>query len=115
MNTPLMLSLELPIGLAASAAVLYTLSTPLKETIEQICPNEQAARFWLTYTRIMLVIAPLILVLIVDMMTNFASPIDSLRMTLLATLGGLLIGLHRVGLKLGRFVVTPTSEKERPS
>ena len=50
MNTPLMLSLELLIGLAASAAVLYTLSIPLKETLEQICPNAQAARFWLTYT-----------------------------------------------------------------
>lgn len=73
----------------------------------RICPDEQAALFWLSYTKVMLMIAPLLLVLMVNMFSHFSDPMDSLRLALIAALGGLLIGLHSIGRRLGQFVATP--------
>ena len=64
MNVYLLLLLEMLISVAASMVVLRALTTPLLRTLEHICPDEQSAGFWLSYTRVMLVIAPLILVLV---------------------------------------------------
>lgn len=55
----------------------------------------------------MLMIAPLLLVLTVDMFTDFSDPMDSLRVALMAALGGLLIGLYSIGKRLGQFVTIP--------
>jgi hypothetical protein len=49
----------------------------------------------------------LLLVLTVEMFTHFGDPIDSLRLALMAALGGLLIGLYSIGKRLGQFVATP--------
>ena len=73
----------------------------------RICPDEQAAAFWLSYTKVMLMIAPLLLVLIVDMFAHFSNPLDTLRLALTAALGGLLIGLRSIGKRLGQFVKVP--------
>ncbi|HNI73548.1 MAG TPA: hypothetical protein PLX65_08480, partial [Accumulibacter sp.] len=72
-----------------------------------ICPDEESAGFWLSYTQVMLVIAPLMLVLLIDLFSRYSTPQDSLRMALLATLGGLLAGLSLVGSRLGRFIAVP--------
>ncbi|MCE1243514.1 hypothetical protein [Oryzomicrobium sp.] len=92
------------ISVAVSGAVLRVLSGPLMNVLCRVCPDEQAATFWLSYTKVMLVIAPLLFVLLVDMFTRVGTPLDSLRFTLMATLGGLLIGLHVIGKRLGQFV-----------
>lgn len=107
MNPYLLLMLETLISVAASLVVLRILTTPLVRTLERICPDEQSAGFWLRYTQVMLVIAPLILVLLVDWLSRHSDPLDSLRMALLAALGGLLIGMYLVGSRLGRFVAIP--------
>ncbi len=107
MNTYLLLLLELLISIAASLAVLRLLATPLVRTLGRICPDEESAGFWLSYTQVMLVIGPLLLVLLMDLFARFSTPQDSLRMALLATLGGLLAGLHLIGSKLGRFIPSP--------
>ena len=59
----------------------------------------------------MLVIAPLLLVLVVDLFSNLSNPLDSLRLALIAALGGLLAGLYTVGKRLGQFVVTPAKTR----
>lgn len=107
MNAYLLLPAELVISIAASLAVLHVLASPLVNTLARICPDEQAAAFWLSYTKVMLMIAPLLLVLIMDLMTHFRDPMDSLRLALIAALGGLLIGMHSIGRRLGRFIVMP--------
>ena len=107
MNAYLLLLLEMLISISASIVVLRVLTTPLLRTLEHICPDEQAATFWLSYTRVMLVIAPLILVLIMDSFSRYGNPLDSLRMTVLAALGGLLVGMHLLGRRLGRFIRLP--------
>lgn len=95
------------ISVAVSFAVLHVLSNPLMNILSRICPDEQAAAFWLSYTKVMLMIAPLLLVLVVDMYAHFINPLDSVRLSLVAALGGLLIGLHSIGKRLGQFVKVP--------
>jgi len=107
MNTYLLLLLELLISVAASLLVLRILANPLIRTLGRICPDEESAGFWLSYTQVMLVIAPLILVLLMDLFSRYGTPQDSLRLALLATLSGLLAGLHLIGSRLGRFVTLP--------
>lgn len=107
MTTYFVLLAELLISAAASLAVLHVLSGPLVNLLGRICPDEQAAVFWQSYTKIMLMIAPLLMVLITDMFTHFRDPMDHLRLALMAILIGLLVGMHSIGKRLGRFVVTP--------
>lgn len=107
MNTYLLLLLELLVSIGASLLVLRILTKPLIKTLGRICPDEESAGFWLNYTQVMLVIAPLILVLLVDIFSRYSTPQDSLRMALLATLVGLLAGLRLIGSRLGRFITVP--------
>lgn len=107
MNAYLLLCVEALTSIAISLAVLYVLSQPLLDILARICPDEQAAAFWLSYTKLMLMIAPLLLVLAVDLFSHFSDPLDSLRLALLATLGGLLLGLRTIGKRLGQFVQAP--------
>lgn len=107
MNAFFLLFAESILSVAVSLAVLYVLSGPLVNVLKRVCPDEQAAAFWLSYTRVMLMIAPLLLVLTVDMFTHFSNPMDSLRLALMAALAGLLIGLHSIGKRLGQFVKAP--------
>lgn len=107
MNTYLLLIAEFLLSIAVSFAALYFLSRPLANVLVRICPDEQAAAFWQSYTKVMLVISPLLLVLAVDLFSNLSDPLDSLRLTLIAALGGLLAGLYSIGKRLGQFVVAP--------
>ena len=107
MNAYIQLFAASLISIAISFTVLRVLSSPLMNILSRICPDEQAAAFWLSYTKVMLMIAPLLLVLMVDMFAHFSNPLDSLRLALIAALGGLLIGLHSIGKRLGNFVKTP--------
>ena len=109
MNSHYLLLAELLISLFASLAVLLVLSRPLVNILGRICPDEQAAIFWLSYTKVMLIIAPLILVLTVDLLTRFSDPTDKLRFALIAALCGLLLGMHAIGRRLGRFVTVPSA------
>lgn len=107
MNSYLLLLAEFFISVSVSFSVLFVLSASLTRVLQRICPDEQAAAFWLSYTKIILMIAPLLLVLAVDMFSNFNDPMDSLRLALIAALGGLLAALYFVGKRLGQFVTVP--------
>lgn len=107
MNAYVLLLAESLISVTVSLAVLYVLSGPLVNVLGRICPDEQAAVFWLSYTKVMLMIAPLLLVLTADMFTRFSDPMDSLRLALMAALGGLVIGLHSIGKRMGQFIKAP--------
>jgi len=114
MNPCLLLAAKTLLCLALSLVVLRVLSRPLRDTLDRLCPDAQAAAFWLCYTRLMMVIAPLLLVLVVDLFSRHAEPLDGLRFALMATLAGLLVGLRAIGRRLGRFIVVPLPTKEAP-
>jgi len=107
MENYLLLLIESLTSISVSFAVLYVLSRPLMNVLSRICPDEHAAAFWLSYTKVMLLIAPLLLVLTMDLLAHFSSPLDSWRFALIVALGGILIGLYTVGERLGKYVTTP--------
>lgn len=107
MENYLLLLVESLTSITVSLTVLYVLSRPLMNILSRICPDEHAAAFWLSYTKVMLLIAPLLLVLTVDMFAHFSDPMDTWRFSLVMALGGILIGLYMVGERLGQFVTPP--------
>jgi len=111
MNAYLNLFLMMLISIAASLIVLRVLADPLVQVLTKICPDGESAVFWQSYTRIMLVITPLILVLLTDLFAQHGTALGNLRLSLLMALAGLLVGLHMIGARLGRFVAYP----ERPA
>ena len=107
MENYLLLLVESLTSITVSLTVLYVLSRPLMNVLSRICPDEHAAAFWLSYTKVMLLIAPLLLVLTVDMFAHFSDPMDTWRFSLVMALGGVLIGLYVVRERLGQFVTPP--------
>lgn len=107
MNPHVLVLFKVLMSVAISLAVLRVLARPLIDVLERICPDAQAAGFWLSYTQLMLIIAPALLVLTVDLATRFSDPLDSLRVALMAALAGLLLGLQAIGKRIGGFVVMP--------
>jgi uncharacterized membrane protein YedE/YeeE len=104
MFDPLPLLLECLLSTLLSLFVLRLLSHPLGGLLERLCPDSESAAFWRSYTQIMLALAPLLCVLIFDLLMPASDPAAKLRFGLIATLGGLLFGLWIVGKRLGRFV-----------
>lgn len=98
------------VSVSLSLGVLRLLSPPLMRVLSRICPDEAAAAFWLSYTQVMLTIAPLLATLAADGFVGTDHPLAAIRLTLMAALVGLLIGLYAVGRRLGQFVRLPGRE-----
>lgn len=98
------------ISIAVSALVLLALSQPLLRVLARICPDQDAALFWASYTKVMLIVAPLLLVLLLDLVLQLASPFEGLRLALLAALAGVLLGMRAIGKRVGLFVRLPDSQ-----
>jgi hypothetical protein len=112
MNTLYLFITELVIGLALSGISLFVLSKPLINVLTDLCPTQKQAEFWLAYTRIMLFISPLLFILIMDGFINSDQILTHIRLSLLAGLGGLLLGM----LIVGQRIYFPTAEQcETPS
>lgn len=110
MSSSLLLAFEVLISLGVSALLIRALSRHLAATLCRLCPDEAAASFWLTYTQLMLLAAPLLLVLLVDLALPGRDPALVLRLALFAAVGGSVLGLRRVGKVIGRFVSLPAKE-----
>lgn len=97
--------LELALSLAISTFILTLLQPVLREMLRELCRGESRAAFWSTFTRLMIFIAPL---LVVILFTRASHPGDivlvkALRDTLLHTLFGQFIGLLIIGKVLLNF------------
>jgi hypothetical protein len=100
MNQLLLFGLEIIISLCLSTVTLWLLSQPLVNVLEDLCPTKKQAAFWLAYTRIMLLISPLLLVLVVSILNNAGNNIDTIKISLGSALAGLLLGMIIVGRKI---------------
>lgn len=104
-NSVLILTLEMFLSLSISAVVLYLLQPVLQALLNELCHGQIHARFWSTFTRLMLLIAPLLVVLLYSHSLS-AEEIDTARVirdSLLHILMGEFIGLLTVGVILLRF------------
>ena len=60
MNEVNLFIIEIIIGLSVSACVIFILKKPLTNVLIDICGTEVRAKFWVIYSSLMLVIAPLL-------------------------------------------------------
>ncbi len=91
---------EVFISLVLSALSLWVLSKPLMNILTDLCPTQKQADFWQAYTRIMLSMSPLLLVLLVDTFIPSNDLLEHIRISLMAGLTGLLIGMIIVGKRI---------------
>jgi len=94
-----LLLLETAISLMASISIMLLISQSLKAALLDLCPTEKQANFWLAYTRTMLLISPLLLVLFINR-THQGDVFSDLRSAFIAALAGLLVGLIIIGKKM---------------
>ncbi|WP_124949170.1 hypothetical protein [Sulfuriferula thiophila] len=100
MNSLLLFSAEILLSLSLSATVLYAISSALRNALQDLCPSDRQAEFWVAYTRTMLILAPLLLVMVVDGMSSHGDVLGNIRIALVAALAGLLFGMIIVGKKV---------------
>lgn len=94
-----LLLIETVISMLASLIIIFLISPSLKAALIDLCPTEKQANFWLAYTRTMLLISPLLLVLYINS-THKGDTFSDLRSAFIAALAGLLIGLIVIGRKM---------------
>jgi hypothetical protein len=100
---------------AGNLLILKILARPLHGLLCRLCPDETAANFWLAYSRIMLLLAPVLLVLLVNLLAAGVPAEARLQLGLIASVGGLMLGLHTVGKRLSQFITVPaTLPAQRP-
>jgi hypothetical protein len=99
MNDLTLLLLEALISLLASISVMLLITRSLKAALLDLCPSDKQANFWLAYTRTMLLITPLLLVLFINS-THKGDIFSDLRSAFIAALVGLLVGLIIIGRKM---------------
>jgi hypothetical protein len=60
----MLFAIEAILSLSISGLVISSMSVALQNLLEDLCGTKVCARFWVTYTNVMLVIAPLLTVFI---------------------------------------------------
>lgn len=100
MNALTIFASEITISLMLSGLSLWMLSGPLNNVLDDLCPTRRQAEFWQTYTRLMLSISPLLLVLVVSSFIHGSNIVTHMKASLVAGLLGLLIGLLIVGRRI---------------
>lgn len=109
MNAGFSLLLAVVVSLGLSAIVVAVLWTPLQRLLATLCKSGEASQFWVSFTSVMLFLAPLTLSMIVISPQDAPGAVQVLRSTLLASLFGVGLSLMVVGLKL---VDTPPRDDE---
>ncbi len=99
MNELTLLLIEAVISVITSITIMLLISQPIKAALLDLCPTEKQANFWLAYTRTMMLISPLLLVLLINS-THKGDIFSDLRAAFIATLTGRLIGLIIIGRKM---------------
>lgn len=116
MNELSIFAVQLVIALSMSVFVLSLIKPNLKDVLKDTCGTEHSAEFWVRFTQLMMIIAPLVIVIFFSGLQSselmLTQPAYVLKQTLLQVLVGELIGLALVGRIIYRAINT-TLEFER--
>jgi len=96
---------EIFLSLTLSSIVIWGLAAPLRKLLQRLSHSEEQAAFWLAYTRAMLFLSPLFMVILVGSLAD-AEGLVHIKITLISALGGLVLGLVIIGKKM--YVPTTT-------
>ena len=100
MNAGLSLAMTMGVSLGLSAVLVRVLGTPLRQVINALCTSGESTQFWVSFTSVMLFIAPLFFALYTLSPDAGRDVVQVLRSTLLATLFGASAALLFVGLRI---------------
>ena len=110
MNDLIIFLIQLFIALSMSVFIVYLLKPYLKEVLRDTCGTQHSAEFWVRFTQLMMIIAPLVIVIFFSVVDSyqlqFAQPAYILKQTILQTLIGEFVGLILVGRIIFRAINT---------
>ena len=115
MTDLLPLLLKCGLSLAISAIVINILQRHLAALLQRLCQDATAAAFWRDYTWLTLVLVPLVFLIISDWLFSKADLVNSLRVSLLSILAGLLFGLIKIKRHIDRFISIPANDSSAAS
>jgi hypothetical protein len=99
MNELYSLISAIAVSLLVSTAILLTIVKPLRQILAQLCKSGEATPFWVSFTIVMLYVAPLFFAVMWAPIFN-STTVHALRTALVASLFGAMVGLLIVGYKL---------------
>ncbi len=100
MNAGLSLMVAVVISLILSTILVYVLSAPLRRVLAALCSSGEASGFWVSFTSVMLFIAPLLFVVFTVRPGSGLDVVSVTRTTLVAALLGAFLSLLVVGFKI---------------
>lgn len=102
MDPILVFGIEVLLSLGVSATILVRLQALLREIGNEVCEsgNRGATEFWLAYTQLMMLIAPILLVAWFSRAGQHSLPIDQIK----SSLGLILVGQFAALVLVGRAV-----------
>lgn len=97
---------EICLSLAISSTVILLFRSQLWDVLTETCGTRQRAAFWVMFTQLMLVVAPLMLVIFFTKTGEVAAPntLVLIKETLFRSLLGVFVGLLAVGQVIWRAI-----------
>jgi hypothetical protein len=102
MNQPLNLAIAIGVSLLLSTLIVLVLASPLRSLLEQLCPSLDGARWWLSFSAVMLYVTPLMFTIWVCGTLVAPDPVGIVRGALGASLFGSFAALLVIGLQIPR-------------
>jgi len=108
MNTPLLFAIEIALCLGISLILIYLLKPFLRDVLTDSCGTVSRADFWVMFTQLMLIIAPLMVVAYFasTVPINQLNIVHELQKTLFRTLLGDFIALSIIGRVVWKSIST---------
>jgi hypothetical protein len=107
---------QITFSLCISFAVLTAIAQPLVTLLKSACTNGNTWRFWWIYTKVMVILVPILWVIGVDALFHSTDFEPALRRAFLAILTGQVLTLYLLGRRLGQLIPlalpTPPTRKE---
>lgn len=107
---------QIAVSIAVSLLILARLQSLLRRIGTEVCEQGGGStEFWVAYTQLMMVLAPLLLVAIVSHAGRTLSPVEQLQSSLAVVISGQLAGLVLVGRAVWKMIVRPTAQVSGPA
>jgi hypothetical protein len=101
-SPPLALAVSVIVSLCLSTSVSAVMLKPLRGVLSQLCPGNSSTTFWLSFTTLMLFVAPLLFTMLFEGSVIGTDPIAIVRTALASSLFGAFAALLVVGYQIAR-------------
>ena len=106
---------QIAVSIAVSLLILSRLQSLLRRIGAEVCEQGGGStEFWVAYTQLMMVIAPLLLIAIFSHAGRTLSPVEQLQSSLAVVLSGQVAGLVLVGRAVWKSIVRPAPQAPAP-